>query len=105
MKPRIGTEVYVIYTAGLIPSIFKEKVFMLGKEAFLCECVLDSCLQDDYRTQQYYFDAYNRTWFTSLSAAKQVLIKRQEICRPNFTVKIHKMQDDVWSAFYERRAE
>lgn len=101
MKPKIGREVYVIYA----DSIYKEKVFMLGKEAFLCECVLDSGLQDGYRTRQYYFDAYNITWFTSLSAAKQKLIKTQEMCRPNFTVKIHKMQDDVWSAFYERRAE
>lgn len=106
MKPRIGREVYIIYTY----SIRKEKVFMIGKESFICEdFVVEPLDEDDENTiREYKYNDYNITWFTSLSAAKQKLIKTQEMCRSNrsnFTVKIHKMQNDTWLACYERRAE
>lgn len=100
MKPRIGKKVYVIYE----DDIYQETVFMLGKESFLCECVLDSALRDSYRTRQYYFCSHGRTWFTTLSAAKKQLIATLEMRRPNFTVKIKQMGYGIWSAFGERKA-
>lgn len=69
MKPKLGRKVYCIYDDG----IFVDAVGYIGKNSFIVESVLDCTSEDSW---EWFYDQYEKDWFTSLSKAKKELLSR-----------------------------
>ena len=67
MKPEIGTKVYCIYRDGILV----EEVEFLGKESFIIKSFGGSTYEDSW---EWYYNDYNKNWFTDLEKAKEKLI-------------------------------
>lgn len=85
MKPRIGRMVYCVYE----DSILAEPVFMVGANSFLLRPY------DKEGAWEWEYCDYNETWFTSLSKAKNKLIRNYRGYYKD-KVKVVKIFDDYY---------
>jgi len=69
MKPSLGKVVYCVYR----DSIIVEKVYAIGKDSFFISSVGDESTMSD--SWEYWYEEYNKTWFTSLTKAKNQLVE------------------------------
>ena len=63
---KIGQTFYLIYRGG----VYKQKVYMLGKESFIHGDTFNYLLEDDYKDEIFY-EAKGETWFETLEQVKQ----------------------------------
>ena len=70
MKPRLGRTVYCVYEN----SISVEEVGFLGHDSFI---VYDFSDLKEFNALQWFYEDYQRTWFTSLARAKKKLLLNQ----------------------------
>ena len=68
MKPSLGRTVYCIYSE----CILVEEVYAVGKESFFISSVGDDTMPDSW---EWWYEDYNKTWFTSLAKAKSRLLE------------------------------
>ena len=66
-KPKIGKKVYVLYNQG----ITVEEIGYLGTESFLVQYPMMK-YEDSV---EWFYEDYNKTWFTHLTRAKNALLK------------------------------
>lgn len=89
MKPKLGSEVYVIWDGC---QIYLEGVGYIGEDSFIVNGY-------EYKTDaEYYYDDYNITWFKSFEKAKKVLFKELKRKYPNTKFHLEQDGDDVWEA-------
>ena len=69
INPKIGTRVYCIYGDG----IFVDEVAFIGKNSFIIESFGSSTYEDSW---EWYYEDYNKNWFTDLEKAKEELLSR-----------------------------
>ena len=86
LKPRLGRTVYCIYEGG----IFVDTVGYLGKDSFIVDSFGSSTYEDSWK---WYYDGYNKEWFTNLAKAKKALLE-QEDNTGRLKLKIVKVYDD-----------
>ena len=85
-KPKIGKKVYVLYNQG----ITVENIGYLGKESFVVE----------YPTMKYedavewFYEDYNKTWFTHLTRAKNALLREAKEIWPDVEFKVVAVDKD-----------
>lgn len=69
MKPEIGTRVYCVYDE----CILVEKVEFIGSESFIISSFGSATYEDSW---EWYYEEYDRNWFTDLEKAKEELLSR-----------------------------
>ena len=67
MKPTLGRTVYCIYS----DCILIEEVYAIGKDSFIVASFGEETYADSW---EWYFNDYEKTWFTSLPNAKKKLL-------------------------------
>lgn len=68
MKPRLGRTVYCVYEN----SISVEEVGFLGHDSFI---VYDFSDLKEFDALEWFYEDYQKTWFTSLARAKKKLLQ------------------------------
>lgn len=66
--PKVGQTVYVIYD----DEIFVEKVYALGKKAFIVSAWKDSAIKSDFF--EWFYDDVGSSWFTDFESAKEHIL-------------------------------
>lgn len=66
--PKIGQTVYVVYDG----EIFVEKVYALGKDAFIVAEWKNSAIKTDFF--EWHYDDVGSTWFTDFGSAKEYIL-------------------------------
>lgn len=89
MKPSIGRTIYCIYQNG----INEDNVGYLGKDSFIVDDFSDLRRFDSL---EYFYDDYQRTWFTSLPQAKKALLSKLHREYPDSKFKLKHTCDDYW---------
>lgn len=74
MKPSLGRTVYCIYRE----SILREEVYAIGKESFIVGSFGEDTCTDSW---EWWFEDYDKLWFTSLDKAKKALLDSDEAKR------------------------
>lgn len=69
MKPEIGTRVYCVYDE----CILVEKVEFIGSESFIISSFSSATYESSW---EWYYEDYDREWFTDLEKAKEELLSR-----------------------------
>lgn len=69
MKLEIGTRVYCVYD----DCILVEKVEFIGSESFIISSFGSATYEDSW---EWYYEDYDREWFTDLEKAKEELLSR-----------------------------
>ena len=85
-KPKIGKKVYVLYNQG----ITVEEIGYLGKESFLVEYPTMK-LED---AVEWFYEDYNKTWFTHLTRAKNALLREAKEIWPDLEFKVVAVDKD-----------
>ena len=85
-KPKIGKKVYVLYNQG----ITVENIGYLGKESFLVE---NPTMKYEDAVEWFYED-YNKTWFTHLTRAKNALLREAKEIWPALEFKVVAVDKD-----------
>lgn len=88
MKPKLGRIVYILYDL----SIIKTRVGYIGKDSFIIEDFSEDVLFDSL---EWWYEDYGKTWFTSLTDAKQQLIKEAE-SSGILNARIKKIDEGYW---------
>lgn len=85
-KPKIGKKVYIIYSY----DIYVYEIKYLGKKSFLVD---DSNLKLKNVVEWFYED-YNKTWFTHLTKAKNALLREAKETWPDREFKVVSVNKD-----------
>lgn len=81
MKPSIGRTVYCLYES----DIYKEEVGYLGRDSFIVDDFSDLRRFDSL---EWFYEEYQRTWFTSLARAKKFALAKAHRECPNYKFDI-----------------
>lgn len=82
---KIGETFYLIYRE----AIYKETVYMIGKESFCHENAFNEYYNNIYRNEIWY-EQENTIWFKTFKEAKQKLLSEYPDC------KLVKKRDGYW---------
>lgn len=77
-KVKIGQIIYVAYRN----SLYKQKVYMVGKESFAHDDTFNTYIYEDFRLELFYEDEGTK-WFRTLADAKK-------------KYKIEKIEEGYW---------
>jgi len=83
MIPRLGQKVYLLFRN----AVLLDKVYMKGKESFVCDSAFDPISIEEVRTPLFYGE-YGETWFTSLSELRKAVVEPKN--------KLVKISEDYW---------
>ena len=90
MKPRLGRTVWCIYEW----SLEAQKVYALGKKSFITD---NYCKGTVAGTQEWQYDEYGITWFTSLAKAKKQIMQEYRDMYPfDYNAKLIQRGDDYY---------
>lgn len=87
MKPSVGRKIYVLCWRSA--QITSETVGWLGEKTFIVENYQEYF---EY-AQQYAYEDFNKTWFTSLKQAKKELLRLNPDCKV-----VEKFKGWLWEA-------
>ena len=92
MGLELGQKVYLIYSY----SITVDTVYAIGKDTFIRNGFDDSTILP----VAWFFDDYEKRWFTDLEKAKKHLLNRFKHDAPYDTFKIVKVEDKYYEVQY-----
>lgn len=90
MKPSLGKTVYVVYG----DELYKEQVGYVGPKSFIVEEFDDGRMFDSL---EWFYDDYNKRWFTNLAKAKKALLDEGKAIYGDAAIKVCVINENgVW---------